>query len=76
MCVTQRKTKKTVGSGETLGWEGEGNVPHHNLAKPELPAGVLGLCSSWEALLGIAQGPCSYPVGDQMVAAQACWVGD
>lgn len=49
VCVTQRKTKKTVGSGETLGWEGEGNVPHHNLAKPELPPGVLGLCFSWEA---------------------------
>lgn len=69
MCGSHRKTKKTIGSGESLSWEKDGKVPH-NLAKPELSPGALGLCSSWEAVLGIGQGPCSYPV------AQACWVGD
>lgn len=61
---------------DTLGWEREGKVPHHNLAKSELSPSALGLCPSWEAVSGLGQGPCSSLFGDQMVAAQTCWVGD
>lgn len=30
----------------TLGWEREGKVPHHNLAKSELSPSALGLCQA------------------------------
>lgn len=69
MCHTEK------GQG-ILSWEREGKVPHHNLAKSELSPSALGLCPSWEAVSGLGQGPCSFFFGDQVVAAQACWVED
>lgn len=68
MCHTERPRK-------TLGWEREGKVPHHSLAKPELSPGALGLCPSWEALVRLRAGPVLSPFWG-LVAAQACWVGD